>query len=779
MSKPLLAKSSVLGKPSKTLVDHTAEVVATVGFLYGTEDQPTRLAHEWLRFFRLNQSEDYNHFLANTLAAAAFHDLGKANDGFQRVVTQTGEQRIRHEHLSGLLLSLPEFKEWLQHNPLLDFNVVLASVISHHLKVDPTQWGQPLGIGTTFRVLADKPDFATLLDTIGSALDLPVPFRPSVDPLWSFQDAPCAFNFAKLLEEAKRHAYQFGKEISHQPQRRMLLLAVKAALLAADSVGSGVVRVGHDLESWIKSAFGAPLTATDVHNKVIIPRIRDIEVKTGNMFIRQDFQTIASTLGERGLLLAPCGSGKTLAAWYWIAARMEKKPAARVLFLYPTRATATEGFRDYVSWAPEEEAALAHGTAAYDLEEMFDNPADSRTEKDFTAEDRLYALGLWPKRLFSATADQFLAFMQNQYGPLCLLPLLADSVIVVDEAHSFDKLMFSALVKFLKEFDVPVLCMTASLSASRRRTLVECGLRVFPETLDGLDDLRIKAEHVRYRLQKISSEEGEKIAEQAIRADKKVLWVVNQVRRCQAITQAMSGRINQASILCYHSRFKLADRRARHKEVVSAFQARPGPLLAVTTQVCEMSLDLDADVLITEEAPIPSLIQRMGRCNRRGKPGDDKIGEVYVSSVQDPKPYAQEEIAAGRGFVAALDNKKFSQADVEAAMDQHQPARREPQRFSSFLESGSYAMSYPYREGDDFTVPAVLDTELDTWLAAKKAGQPTDGFVVPVPKRLARSRPALGRFLSAAPGSHYQPKLGFLDNPVRAGDLANADSIVR
>lgn len=766
MNESLLAKSSVLGRPPKTLVDHTCDVIATVGFLYGREDQPTRLAREWLRFFRL-KSEDYSRFLANTLAAAAFHDPGKANDGFQKVVTQAGEQSIRHEHLSGLLLSLPEFKAWLQHNPLLDFDIVLASVISHHLKVDEDRWGQPLGIATTFRVLADKPDFATLLDTIGSALHLPIPFRPDIHRVWSFQSSPYAFHFSELLEEAKRHAYRFGKEVKNDHQRLTLLLAVKAALLAADSAGSGVARVGHDLQSWIQAAFGEPLVATDIHSKVIVPRIRDVEMKTGKTFVLQDFQKRASTLGERALLLAPCGSGKTLAAWLWIAARLEQKPAARVLFLYPTRATATEGFRDYVSWAPEEEAALAHGTATYDLEEMFANPADSRAEKDFTAEDRLYALGLWPKRLFSATADQFLAFMQNQYGPLCLLPLLADSVVVVDEVHSFDKSMFSALVKFLKRFDVPVLCMTASLTVGRRHTLVdECSLQIFPETFEGLDDLRTKAEHIRYSLRTVSREDAEKVAQEALRAKKKVLWVVNQVRRCQDIAMSMSGRVSQATVLCYHSRFKLADRRTQHKDVVDAFQTRPGPLLAVTTQVCEMSLDLDADVLITEEAPIPPLIQRMGRCNRKGEPGDGKIGEVYVYPVDDPKPYPPEELTAARSFIAALAGKKFSQADLEAAMEQHHPFKREPERFSSFLESGYYAMSYAYREGEDFSVPAVLDAEIDAWLAAKKAGKPTDGLIVPVPRRFAKSNETLGRFLHAAPADHYHPDFGFLDNPV-------------
>jgi CRISPR-associated endonuclease/helicase Cas3 len=766
MNQPLLAKSSISGKPPKTLVGHTGDVTAAVKFLYGTENHPTRLAQEWLRFFRLAR-EDYNRFLANTLAAAAFHDPGKANDGFQKVVTHKGDQSIRHEHLSGLLLSFPEFQAWLQHNPLLDFDIVLASVISHHLKVNDGRWGQPQGLAKTFRVLADTPDFTTLLDTIGSILQLPIPFRPKIHPHWSFEPVPNAFCLSDLLEEAKLRARRFERDIKSNLQRLALLLAVKAALLAADSAGSGVVRVGHNLETWIKAAFGSLLTAGDIYTKVIIPRTRDVQKKTHKRFLFQDFQRQAAKLNQRALMLAPCGSGKTLAAWCWIAARLKDKPTARVLFLYPTRATATEGFRDYVSWAPAEDAALAHGTAAYDLEEMFENPADSRTEKDFTAEDRLYALGLWPKRLFSATADQFLAFMQNQYGPLCLLPLLVDSVVVVDEVHSFDKQMFSALVKFLKRFDVPVLCMTASLITSRRDTLVkECGLQLFPNGSQELDDLRTKAEHPRYRLQKVSPEDAKRIAKQAFAAKQKVLWVVNQVRRCQDLAIALGKEIGEANVLCYHSRFKLEHRRAQHKAVVDAFQTKPGPLLAVTTQVCEMSLDLDADVLITEEAPISSLIQRMGRCNRHSQPGDKKVGEVFVYSAQDSKPYLPDELSLARKFVAALDGKRFSQADLEAALEQYQAPGREPERFSSFLDSGSYAMSYPYREGNDFTVPAVLDIEIDTWLEMKKTSKPTDGFIVPVPKRFARSHTALGRFLSAAPTTHYDKSFGFLEHPV-------------
>ena len=116
---------------------------------------------------------------------------------------------------------------------------------------------------------------------------------------------------------------------------------------------------------------------------------------------------------------------------------MKRQPVKRVLFLYPTRATATEGFKDYVSWAPEVDAILMQGTADFDLDDMF--PAeDPRTGKIFNGVDpRLFA----PKTLVQAHLRRpwmsFWLFMCYGYGPMCLLPLLADCVIVVVQVHSF------------------------------------------------------------------------------------------------------------------------------------------------------------------------------------------------------------------------------------------------------------------------------------------------------------------------------------------------------
>src|SRR4051794_40573043 len=110
----LLAKSQKQGFAPKTLTDHTRDVLDAVEALFGQADKPTRLAESWLCFFGLAVADFgrflrnlcvAGRFLRNLCVAAAAHDWGKANDGFQNAVTEGGEQVVRHEHLSGLMLA--------------------------------------------------------------------------------------------------------------------------------------------------------------------------------------------------------------------------------------------------------------------------------------------------------------------------------------------------------------------------------------------------------------------------------------------------------------------------------------------------------------------------------------------------------------------------------------------------------------------------------------------------------------------------------------------------
>jgi CRISPR-associated endonuclease/helicase Cas3 len=773
----ILAKSPVPGREVVTLASHIDDVLRATRTMFGVAGEPTRLALAWLRFFKLPPNE-FNRFLRTLWLAAALHDLGKANDGFQRAVRAQGHQAIRHEHLSALLLWREPLRDWLfgLRDAGVDPEIVAAAVVSHHLKVHDGAAGKEqrfriaarLSDGDRFsavQVYADAEDVRLVLARATEILGSPPPDASATAGAWDF-----AGMIGREAERFRREMFAFKRAVARDDARQRLLLAVKAAVIVVDSAGSAMTREGLDLERWLRDALEPPLlTERDLEELVIEPRVDQIK-ETGRWHGFQDFQLAAGELGPRALLISGCGTGKTLAAWKWAAAQLTARPASRVLFLYPTRATATEGFRDYVSWSGPEEAALMSGTARYDLVGLFANPSDPRVGGDYGVADRLYSLAYWPRRVFSATVDSFLAMMANRYAALCMAPLLVESVVIVDEVHSFSASMFKALERFLTFFDVPVLCMTASLPEDRLHMLRDmCRLEVFPRAEDGFTDLAQQSNAPRYRVQRIGRAEALTVARDALAAGKRMLWVVNTVGRCQAIAEELAGMPGDGdAVLCYHSRFTLRDRKRRHEAVIARFRDRAGPLALVTTQVCEMSLDLDADVLITETAPAPALIQRMGRCCREPIPSPGRIGEVYVYAPENERPYTWADLAQGERFVDAFAGREsVTHADLAAYLAQMEvDDPYVPEGFAGFLDSGPYAFGRDddFREDDDFTIDCVLSDEVEDYVRARRARSPeVDGFIVPAPRRHTQVDPRLDGFVRVAPSSHYDPDLGFCE----------------
>lgn len=822
-----------------TLQGHTEAVLRAVDVLFGSAIEPTELQTQWLRFFRV---EDRDGFLTATRASAAFHDLGKANNGFQsavrnRLIKHASSQLIRHEHLSGLILLLPEVQRWTETRDDIDWDIVLSAVISHHCKVQQDAgmhskygFGQlRLGEqGDSFELLVAEPAFEELLQAIAQSINLPSNNLPRLPRWWYFDpsraskdDIDLSINSVfmkaararlsdiedRIVDERSSSVRSIFKPKQENVRFTRLLHAVRAALICADSAASGLHREGHDLERWIRNVMHVvpPCLGADVKSKIIEKRRHQlVSLKKWDVTKGTDgwseFQLQCDNLPERSLLIAPCGSGKTLAAWRWIAAQCDNAaqrgdPVRRVVFLYPTRATATEGFRDYVSWAPETEAALVHGTAGFDLEGMFENPNDERKGRDYETEERLFALGLWSKQFIAATVDQFMGFMQYAYRSLVALPVLAQSVVVIDEVHSFDISLFSALRGFLRSFNVPVLCMTASLTQTRLQDLQADGLKL-AESND--QDLQTIADAPRYSIEWLAPDAIRETVIAHLKARRRVLWVVNTVARAQQAVRDIVGEVplsldgqqlqtiveaQPVPVFCYHARFRLKDRRDRHQQVVDQFQqARsdpPQPLLAITTQVCEMSLDLDADVLITELAPATALIQRMGRCNRVRQPRSD-AGLVFVRDLEpcEHKPYASDELAQAKKFINGLIAQgRVNQQQLEDALAQIE-IEREPERANQFLTSGPYALSEPLRDGEEFTTSAILPVDLDEVLKARSQRQPLDPWIVPISKRWRHLDEARDQRLPAhlilAPQGHYSNLIGFVDSaPGEAQEHSN------
>jgi CRISPR-associated endonuclease/helicase Cas3 len=65
--------------------------------------------------------------------------------------------------------------------------------------------------------------------------------------------------------------------------------------------------------------------------------------------------------------------------------------------------------------------------------------------------------------------------------------------------------------------------------------------------------------------------------------------------------------------LLHHSRYAVEDRTWLDRQLLSIFglNGNRGSIIAVTTQTAEQSLDIDADLLITDACPADVLLQRL------------------------------------------------------------------------------------------------------------------------------------------------------------------------
>jgi len=735
-----------------------------------------RMLDNWCQFFKVKNPDE---FLLHLRVAALLHDLGKANQEFYLAVTAKGftEQTLRHEWISALVLHLSQVRQWLGESSL-NLEVVTAAVLSHHLKAKADEWGLPKTLKNNIEIelYFDHQEVHGIFTKIAKLLNIKTNI-PQLPKKWVKDD----ISWKEVYVDVNQTGRKFTRQIKKEDSLKELLLAVKAGLIASDSVASGIYRTqdSEAITNWVNETLHTPpITSDEIEDKILQPRYKQIEKSIKTTFKLKSFQKKAEALSSRLLLMSGCGSGKTIFAYKWMQGVLKNHQAGRVIFLYPTRGTATEGFKDYVSWCPEGDASLLTGTATYELQAIAENPTESTKEKDYQADERLYALGYWGKRFFSATVDQFLSFLTHNYKSICLLPVLADSVVVIDEIHSFAPEMFDSLVCFLKTFDVPVLCMTATLPQTRIKDLTirldkarpGLGLEVFPTPdRSELAELEEVEAMERYLIAQTIEETALELVIKAYQDSKRVLWVVNTVDRCREKAQKLEALL-KTEVLTYHSRFKLADRQERHRETVEAFalhqgQASKKAAIAVTTQVCEMSLDLDADVLITELAPISSLVQRFGRSNRGGK---RDYSEIYVYSPPGNLPYEKEELQQSSKFLADVSGRA-SQKLLAEKLKEHSPKGRYADGSAPFVVQGYWANAESFRDIDDFAINAVLTDDLDEIVALINNKKPIDGFIVPVPKKYKlqdclRRPPQLPKYLEIADSKLYSSQRGFGDD---------------
>jgi CRISPR-associated endonuclease/helicase Cas3 len=221
---------------------------------------------------------------------------------------------------------------------------------------------------------------------------------------------------------------------------------------------------------------------------------------------------------------------------------------------------------------------------------------------------RYYISKQLAKPLMVTTADQLFTSVFKWKGYEKIYSTLFYSKIVLDEPQSYSPKTLAMIIKALEEISNygGRFCY---MSATNHPFIIN-RLKAMATELPPVCNLENK--------HKLSLKEGEienllSEIEKQYYQEKKILVITNTVKKAQSIFRKISNSFNKKLL---HSGFIKRDRTIKEEDIQGDFK-KDMPIIWISTQIVEASLDIDYDSLFTEIATFDALIQRMGRIYRK------------------------------------------------------------------------------------------------------------------------------------------------------------------
>ncbi len=643
------------------MIDHCADVAAVCERLLGDEILRRRLA----RVAGLNDLDGVA--VARLCVLAAIHDAGKANHGFQRKSDRDAKDTEGHvgplfEALfsdePGLARSV---RDALRADLVLKWGAehLLYAALAHHGRPIPVDEAGKRARPALWKPAGDRDPIACIADLAERALRW---FPGALLEASPFPDEP-AFShaFAGLVTWADWLAsdsslfpfsgQQDGERFAHARE-----LAIHA--LQATGIDSSQARAALAEGFRFQQAFPGcePRSAQQA--------VLDLPPQAGGGLV---------------VLEAETGSGKTEAALAHFFTLFGRGDVDGLYFALPTRTAATQ-MHERVQAAiqrvfpeatppvilavpgylkPGDEAGTQREPTLAPFNVLWpDEVADRLRWRAWAAErSKRYLAGA----VSVGTIDQVLmSALAAKHAHLRATALLRQ-LLVVDEVHASDAYMNGLLEEVLCRHlraGGHALLMSATLGGATRERLAsgrrrppalsECLAVPYPALTTcaaearavlstrgvPVDDAGAAGKRVAIELVSVALDHAAVAsrAADAARAGARVIVIRNKVADAVETQVALERALVDSELLfrCagrpapHHSRFTREDRAALDREIQTVFgKERSGPgRVLVATQTIQQSLDLDADLLLTDICPMDVLLQRIGRLHRHVQPTD-------------------------------------------------------------------------------------------------------------------------------------------------------------
>ncbi|CAA7602824.1 Helicase Cas3, CRISPR-associated, core [Acididesulfobacillus acetoxydans] len=583
---------------------------------------------------------------------ARFHDLGKASAAFQTYIQDPlhfeGDPREKaHTPLSLLLtLCLSEAERWEALEAL-----ALAAVVRGHHGSLPTFPERKIGAVSCSDHDLDNfagGETARVLKKLLLTLNVPELEKETGLPLteldWgSIRQEPGRFvqRMRRYLDDALIAALQKlgeGEAVLFRLKTQLLfslLLEADKALLAVAEPKNYLKREARRWEpQWVERCLGKP---QDTLTNRLRRRMREEAVGT-----------MEHHSGDRIFsLTAPTGCGKTLLAATWAlsmqeqARKMGENPP-KIIVVLPLLSVIDQTVKEYAK-------LLSAGGIERDGHWLLTSHslADRRYAEGLEAGEERFFVDTWRSELIITTYDQFLmsllepkARYQMRFHHLC------DALIVMDEVQSLPCQLWQPLDRVLKGLvslgSTKLLLMSATLPAfvSGQTPLVTDYASYF--SAFSRYELQLHLEEV-LSLDVFCDQMQEELPGW-LGEGKRVLITLNTRASARKVWQALCegwGEAEEETPLFFIS----ADVTPKDRLATVERIKEGKPCIVVSTQSIEAGVDIDMDMVIRDFAPLDSLIQVAGRCNREGlKPrGVVRVVDIvnendkrYSSMIYDP-----------------------------------------------------------------------------------------------------------------------------------------------
>lgn len=524
--------------------------------------------------------------------ACIFHDFAKVNPLFQQRL-ESGKKMDENKEIGHNILSFYMAKNYLEKYSKEDKNIILYAILNHHNYVD------------NFETVDKKQD---LISANLKSISTEVLKDGEID----------FFKNIGLRELA------VIRKLRTNPSKKSIL--VKGFLHKCDYAASAHSKID----------------MPNIHLESRLEKLKDDFVGKGFSDGWNEMQRFAKENTDSNLILiGSTGLGKTEASLLWIGNN-------KGFYVLPLKTAINAMYRRIRNTLYKDDYAENLGLLHGELENIYledESPAtvSSETEESMKFWEYYGLTRAMSLPVTITTPDQVFRFAFKYCSYELQLATYSYSKMVIDEIQAYSPDILATLIYSLQLIDMvggKFAITTATLPPFIKDLLqegIDKKIEYKEDTfLNNKIRHRVSLRHSAINIDDIKAFIEDKYNQESM----KLLVVVNTVRKAQSIYRELKSWLEENDIEIemnlLHSKFTVQHRSEKEDAILKDGESKcEKKVIWISTQVVEASLDIDFDYLFTELSDLSSLLQRLGRCNRKGLKSVDEFNSYVYLDIDE------------------------------------------------------------------------------------------------------------------------------------------------